>query len=181
MLRGIQIQPDHIGSLALKVGGVRREVPLQAMRREAMPRPDSGHHHVGEPQGLRQAPHTPVRCPVLRPPTGPVENLGFHLRGQHSGRLPTVPAVEASQALGGKASTPPVDVTIATVERPTNLGPTGSVGQQQNTAGPSGIIGPARATVTAAFQCSAFHVGQRHGVLPRGLPVYTNVSVVTIH
>lgn len=181
MLRRVQIQPNNLGRLVLEVGIVRRQVPLQPMRLEAMPSPDPGDHHMREPKHLRQPSRTPVGRPILRPAAGPVENPGFHLRSEHRGGLSTVPAVETGQALGRKASTPAGNVRIATAELSANLGPAGPFGEQQNTASAPGVIRAPFTTVAAAFEFSAFHIGQRHGVLLGGRPAYTNVSVVTIH
>lgn len=181
MLRRVQIQPNNIGRLALKVGIVRCHVPLKAMGFEAMPGPDPGDHHMGEPKRLPQPPRTPVCRPVLRPPASPVQNLGLQLGREYRGWLPPVSAIEARQPLGRKASTPAGDVTIATAELPANPCPVGALGQQHNTPCPPSVIRPAFATVAASFQFPSFHVRQGHGVLPLGRPVYTNVSCVTFH
>lgn len=181
MLRRIHVQPNDISRLALEVGIVRRHVPLEAMRLEAMPGPDPSHHHMGDPQRLRQSPRTPVRRPVLRSPAGPVQNLGVQLGSEHRRGLSSMPTVEARQSLGCKALTPAGNVTIAAAELPANLRPTGALGQQHNTPCPPGIIRSAFATVAAPFQFPSFQVCQGHGVLPCGRPVYTTVSVVTGH
>ena len=60
MMRGMQIEPDHIGGLRLEVGIIRGHVALHQMGLNPVLLPDTRHHHVMHLQALGEA-HTHKR------------------------------------------------------------------------------------------------------------------------
>ena len=74
MLRGIEIEPDHIGGLLLELGVVGRHVALHPVWLDPVLLPGPSHHHVVDAELLGQAPRTPVRRPVARLLARPVQD-----------------------------------------------------------------------------------------------------------
>src|SRR5437773_6864835 len=116
MCRRVQIQPNNVGGLLLKIRIVRGHVALDAMRLESVLTPHPCHHHVADVQMRSEFARAPVRCPTGRRTPGGLENPCFQFRGEHGGDLSPMSAVESRDALLGKSFAPAGYKTPAAVD-----------------------------------------------------------------
>src|SRR6266576_2930213 len=103
MRRRVQIQPNNVGGLLLKIRIVRGHVALDTMRLESMLTPHPCHHHVADVQMRSEFARAPVGCSTCRRTSGRFENPCLQFLGEHSGDLSQMPAVESRDALLGKS------------------------------------------------------------------------------
>jgi hypothetical protein len=94
MRRRVQIQPDDVGRVGLKVRIVRRHVALDPMRFESVLAPDSSHHHVADGQVSAEFACAPVRRPIARRTARRLQDPRFEFRREHRGHLAQMPAIE---------------------------------------------------------------------------------------
>src|SRR5436853_7491286 len=80
MGRRIEIQPDNVGCLNLKLRVVRCHVALKSMRSQAMLDPYSRYHHMRYAERLTQLTTRPMRRAVVRSVLSPSQNPRFELR-----------------------------------------------------------------------------------------------------
>src|SRR5260370_15512634 len=116
MRRRVQIQPNNVGGLLLKIWIVRGHVAFYAMRLKSVLTPHPCHHHVADLQMCSEFARAPVGCCTRRCMSCGLQNPCFQFRGQHGSDLPPMPAVESRDALFGKSSAPTSDKTPAPVD-----------------------------------------------------------------
>src|SRR5215469_376935 len=145
MRRRVQIQPNNVGRLLLKIRIIRGHVAFYAVRLKAVLTPHPCHHHVADLQMRSEFARAPVgysrRCVSRR-----LQNPRFQFRCQHGSDLPQMAAVESRDALLVKSSAPPSDKTPAAVDALRHFTPGKAFGQQQDQPCPPGIFGPSRPT-----------------------------------
>src|SRR5437660_11194653 len=117
MRRRVQIKPNDIGGLLLKVRVVARHVAVQPLRIEAMFGPHPRHHHVTDLELCSQSARAPLSRPVWRRTLeGPFQNACLQRRSQRAGLLPRVPAEQPGQPLFPKSLAPAIDKRISAVQ-----------------------------------------------------------------
>ena len=132
MRRSVQIQPNDIGGLALKVWIVGGHVAIQPLRLEAVLDPHPRHHHMTDLELPCQPARAPLRGPVRRRMLeSPFQNPCLQRRGQRAGILPRVPAEQSCQPFLSKSLAPAVDKRIDAVQHVANRGPSMTGLQQQ--------------------------------------------------
>ncbi len=182
VLRRIQVQPDDIGSLGLKVRIVGSEIAFEQMRLDAMLGPNPGHRHVRNiaTQFGGQFARRPMRGTVSRLLLGGACQNPRLASIRHLVALaPCMTSEQACQSITGKAFAPAVNVAVAAVQLGANLGLGEPIGQQQNQPGMARRIGPAIPRCSLLMKFHVFALGQFH----RNLHGYYNTSDlnVTVH
>lgn len=160
MRRRIQVQPDDIRGLFLKVGIVRGHVALDPVRLEPMLAPHPCHHHVAHVQMRGQFARAPVGRPTRRRAACRLQNPGFQLRRAHRGDLSEMPAVESRDPLLGKSFTPARHKASAAVEERRHFIPRMAFGQSQDQPRPSSIFRPIRPAIGSPPQLHALRIRQ---------------------
>src|SRR6202023_3088002 len=114
VLRRIDVEPDHIGGLALEVWIIRGQVALQPMGLKPGAPPDPRDHHMIDPQRPRQLAAAPVSGAIIGrapgPGRGPGEDAGFEPRSALTHRPPLMAGKQARQTLVRKTGLPTRDV-----------------------------------------------------------------------
>ena len=164
MRRRIQVQPDDVRGLFLKVRIVRGHVAFDPMRLEPVLAPHPGHHHVAHVQMRGQFARAPVGRPTRRGAACRLQNPGFQLRRAHRGDLSEMPAVESSDPLLGKPFTPARHKAPAAVDPLRYFIPRMAFGQQQDQPRPSGIFRPIRPAIGSPPQFHTLRIRQRDRV-----------------
>src|ERR671924_836920 len=116
MRRRVQIQPNNVGGLLLKIWIVRGHVALDAMRLESVLTPHACHHHVADLQMRSEFARAPVGYSTRRRTPSRIQNPCFQFRREYGGNLSQVPAVESRDALLGKSFAPAGHKTPAAVD-----------------------------------------------------------------
>ena len=147
MRRRIQIQPDNIGRLGLKVRIVRGHVALDPMRLQSVLAPDSRHHHVADVQVSAELARAPVRRAIARRTARRLQDPRFELRREYRGDLAQVPAVEPRDPLLDESLVPAGDKAAAALDPFGHFIPRMAFGQQQDQPRSSGIFRPIRSAV----------------------------------
>jgi hypothetical protein len=109
VLRGIEIETNHVRRLGLELGIRRAHVALQAMRLQASGAPRFGDDGVLHPKPARQRSRRPVCGPVWRRATRPRENAGLEGRRQDRRLRPAMPRGETRKAIGLEPALPQRD------------------------------------------------------------------------
>ena len=162
--RRIQVQPDDIRGLFLKVRIVRGHVALDPVRLEPMLAPHPSHHHVTHVQMRGQFARAPVGRPTRRRAACRLQNPGFPLRGAHRRELSAMPAVEPRDPLLGKSFTPARHKAPAAVDPLRDFIPGMAFGQQQDQPRPSGVFRPIRPALGSPPQLHTLRIRQRDRV-----------------
>jgi len=180
MRRRVQIKPNDIGGLLLKVRVVARHVAVQPLRIEAMFGPHPRHHHVTDLELCSQSARAPLSRPVWRRTLeGPFQNACLQRRSQRAGLLPRVPAEQPCQPLFPKSLAPAIDKHIIAVQLVANRGPGMVCLEQQHQPRPARVIGTPAAARHSLVEFHTFRVRQYDGVFHEHH--HTTVSVVTVH
>ena len=132
VLRGMEIQPDHVRSLRLEVRIVRGHVALEAVRLQACPSPRLRDMIVINGQQPSELPGTPMGAAVRRGVPGLRQDPGFHRRREHRRRLAVVARLQARQARREEPPPPPIDVVAIARQRGFDRRIRIAVGQHQN-------------------------------------------------
>src|SRR5215469_12791479 len=144
MRRRVQIQPNNVGRLLLKIRIIRGHVAFYVVRLKAVLTPHPCHHHVADLQMRSEFARAPVGYSTRRCVSRRLQNPRFQFRCQHGSDLPQMAAVESRDALLGKSSAPTSDKTPAAVDALRHFIPGMPFGQQQDQPCPPGIFGPSR-------------------------------------
>ena len=180
MRRRVQIQPNDVGSLLLKIRIVGRHVAVQPLRLEAVLGPHPRHHHVTDLELCSQPARAPLSRPVRRRMLErPFQNASLQRRSQRAGLLPSVSAEQPCQPLFPKSLAPAIDKRIIAVQLIANRGPGLAGVQQQHQPRPARIIGTPAAACHSLVEFHTFRIRQHDGVLHEHH--YTTVSAVTVH
>ncbi len=123
MLRRIDVEPDHIGGLALEVWIIRGHVALQPMRLKAGAPPDPRDHHMIDPQRPRQLAAAPVRGAITGRAPGPSQDARFQPRSALTHRAPLMAGKQARQTLLRKTGLPTRDISRTTAQGLLDGGP----------------------------------------------------------
>jgi hypothetical protein len=119
----IDIEPDHVGSLAFEVRVIAGHIALEPVRLKPGALPDPRHHHVVDPQGAGQLAAAPVAGAISGPPPGPSQDAGFQPRRAGLGWAAAMAGEQASQPLLLKAALPAGDVGRTATHSPLDDGP----------------------------------------------------------
>jgi len=182
MLRWVQIQADHIGSLGLEVGIIRGDVALEPMRLQAVLGPNSRDRHVRDvtAQFGGQLARGPVRRTVGRLA---LRRPAKHARLDPVGHLVALPSAvsreQPRQTIGFEAFAPATDVAVSTIELDPDLGPGQSLGKQQDQPSVSCRIGTPVSCARLTLEFHPFALGQFHHALRRHDA--TTDLIVTVH
>ena len=181
MLRGIEIEPDHIGGLLLELGVVGRHVALHPVWLDPVLLPGPSHHHVVDAELLGQAPRTPVRRPVARLLARPVQDPSLHLGCQHRHGPSLVPDVEPGQPLRNEPFLPLADERLRAID-PTRDLPVGHpLGQQEQDTGDPSIIGSPCPTPRTPLKLGSFLLRQSDRIGSHAIQSNTKLLSVTAH
>ena len=132
VLRRIDVEPDHIGGLALEVWIIRGHVALQPMGLKPGAPPDPRDHHMIDPQRPRQLAAAPVGGAIIGRVPGPGQNAGFQPRSALTHRPPLMAGKQTCQTLLRKAGLPTSDVSRAAAQGLLDGGPRLTFGQHQD-------------------------------------------------
>src|SRR5213595_2510370 len=110
MGRRIEIQPDNVGGLNLKLRVVRCHVALKSMRSQAMLDPYSRYHHMRYAERLTQLTTRPVRRAAARSVLSPGQNPRFELRLVLCRCTAPMPSIEPAKPILIKTPSPPINV-----------------------------------------------------------------------
>ena len=164
MLRGIEIQADHICRLGLERGIGRPHVPFQAMRLQPRALPRALHEGMtAQLEGRRQLARTPVRRPVRRRSAGPRQDARLQLRRQHGRDRAPIATLQTGDPALQEAGFPLADRSRTLAEPALDVGVRGAIGQAQDDLCASGEIGATAPRSSQALQVSTFVSGQHHG------------------
>ena len=167
MARRVQIQPQDVRRLSLKIRIIREHVALESMRLEASPSPDAGHQHMTDAEDAGQFARAPVRAAVGRPLPSLLENAGFHRRRPDRGRLAAILGAEAVQPIRLEAPFPAADVIRVARESRADRAIRFARREHQDDARPAGVLSANLATTNTAFQLLAFIGSQRQRHMAR--------------
>jgi len=123
VLRRVDVEPDHIGGLALEVWIIRGHVALQPMGLKAGAPPDPRDHHMIDPQRPRQLAAAPVSRAIIGRAPGPGQDAGFQPRSALTHRPPLMAGKQARQPLLRKTGLPTRDVSRTTAQGLLDGGP----------------------------------------------------------
>src|SRR6266849_8744748 len=180
MRRRVQIQPNNVGGLLLKIRVVGRHVAVEPLRLEAVLGPHPRHHHMTDLELCSQ----PARAPLSRPVRWltlerPFQNARLQRGSQRAGLLPSVPAEQPCQPLFPKSLAPAIDKRIIAVQLVANRGPCMACVQQQHQPRSARVIGTPAAARRSLVEFHTFRVRQYDGVLHEHN--HTIFSSVTVH
>lgn len=180
VLRLMQIQPDDIGSFALKVWIVRGEVALQPMRAQPVLAPHPRHHHVTDADLGGKFARAPVGRPIARLALyTPLQDARLQRRSQRGRRLPGVAAKQPGQAFRRKPLAPSIDEAIGAIQLRADRGPGVTRIQQQDQSRSPRLIGASGLTVGLPGEFFVFHGQQLKRVAHEH--DYTLISDVAVH
>ena len=170
MLRRVQVQADHVGSLGLEVRIVGRQIAFQAVRFDRMLGPDARDRHVRDRSA--QLGGKLSRRPVCRAVGGlslgrPRQHARLDTIGHLVRLAPGVACKQARQAVGRKPLAPAIDVAVAAIELGANLGPRQPLAQQQDQTSMSRRIRPTVPRIGLSLQFHEFRLAQFHRALHR--------------
>ena len=152
VLGRVQIQPDHVGGLALEVRIVRDHVALGPMRLDRSPAPDSLDQHVADPKLPGQLAGAPVGRAVRGLALGTRQDPCLHPR-RHRRRLATlVPGVHPRHAMLEEATPPAADVGTTAAKSLLNAVVGFAVGQHQDHPRATRFIGSTAARANASLE-----------------------------
>ena len=181
MLRRVDVQPDHVGSLGLELRIIGGEIAFEAMRLDAMLGPDTSYRHVRDvtAQFCSELSRGPVRRAIGRLVLGRArENAGLDAIGHLVALAPCMASEQSSQTIGGEAFAPAIDIAVAAIELGADLGPGESIRKQQDQTGMSRRVGPTGPCTRSPLQFHDFRFGQIHRALQwRNGTSYLNVTV----
>src|ERR1700731_2728087 len=123
VLRRIDVEPDHIGGLALEVWIIRGHVAFQPMRLKPSAPPDPRDHHMIDPQRPRQLAAAPVSGAIIGRAPGPGQDARFQPRSALTHRPPLMAGKQARQTLVSKTVLPTRDVSRTTAQGLLDGGP----------------------------------------------------------
>ena len=166
MRRRVQIQPNDVGGLLLKIRVVARHVAVQPLRLEAVLGPHPRHHHVTDLELRSQPARAPLRRPVRRRTLErPFQNARLQRSSQRAGLLPSVPAEQPCQPLFPKSLAPAIDKRIIAVQLVANRGPGMVCLQQQQQTRPARVIGTPAAARRSLVEFQTFRIRKYDRVL----------------
>lgn len=165
VLRRIQIQPDDIGGLGLKVRIIGSEIALKQMRLDAVLGPNARHGHVRDiaTQFGGQLARRPVRGAVSGFVFGGArQNPRLQAIGHLVALAPGVASKKPGQTITFKALAPPMDVAVAAVQLGANRRPRQPIGEQQNQSGVASRVGSNAPGGSLLLKFHALALGQFH-------------------
>lgn len=109
MVRGIQVEPDHVGRLRLEVRVCRAHVAFQAVWLQTRVAPGAGHDGVLHAELASQRARGPVRRAVRRRAPCPRQDARLQRGGQHGPLRARMPRTESGQTLRLEAPLPEGD------------------------------------------------------------------------
>lgn len=178
MLGRMQIEGDEVGGLLLEIRIVRSHVTVEPLRLEAVLAPDSGNHHVRDPESLGELARAPVGGGCGLALDCPLKDARFQFGGQSTGLLARVAAKQSRQTFLGKALAPAIDKRIVAGELVADLGPGVTRLEQQDQPCTTRVVRSPRLAARSLTQFYAlylrkFDCAHRHN--------HTTFSVVTGH
>jgi hypothetical protein len=141
VLRGIEIEADHVRGLLLEIGIVGGHVALEPMRPEARAFPYPRDHHVIHTQRVGQLAAAPVRGPVGGGAASPRQDLRFDLGGALLNPPAAMTRKQTRQPLRCEALLPAQNVGGAAAERRLDCGPGRPISQHQNQTSAAHVVG----------------------------------------
>jgi hypothetical protein len=181
MLRGIEVQPDHIRGFRLEFGIRRPHVPLEPMRLQAGMLPGPRHNGVLHAQLPPERPRGPVGRAVRRRPTSPRHNARFQGRRQHRGLRAAMTGGQSRQAVLREAVLPQRDRPRTAAGHGPDHRVAVAVGQQQNHPRPTRRIRPAASRSHACVELGPLVGKQRQWCSRWHAPSYDLQVVSTSH
>jgi hypothetical protein len=161
MVRRIEVEADHVGSLRFEVGIVRLHVAREAVGLEARAVPRFRDQVVMNLQHPSQLPGTPVRTAVGRRLLRLGQHPRFHRRRQDRRRLPAVARLEPGETTRQKAPPPPIDVIAVARHGGFDRRVRVPLGEHQDDPSPTRVFSPNLEAAHAAFQLGSFIGRQR--------------------
>ena len=152
VLRWVEVKPDDVGSLLLKMGIVAGQVAFQPMGGQTSPLPNPRHHHVTDAEFCRQLAGAPVGRTIAGLLPGLGQYPGFQLGRALVWSPSLMAAVKSRPTLRHKPLRPESDEPSATAQLGSDRLPGETIGQQHDQPRPPGQISASLAPLDQLLQ-----------------------------